>query len=367
MREFAIFLILFAVVVFIILVFRTIFGRSSKRQRPEVRRENANPMIKPGDHDWRARGAFNPAAIQDSTGRVHMLYRAVGGDGLSRLSYASSESGASIDDSLPYPVFAIENPRQNRDEDGPSGRIRHYDPVMYPSGGSWGGVEDPRMVSIDGTIYVTFNAFDGWDYLRVGITSISEDDFFHKRFTWSKPELISPKGKLNKNWMLFPEKINGKFAILHSINPKVQIEYVGRLEEITKGSRTIESTYGGGRPGKGWDTWVRSAGPPPVKTDRGWLVLYHAIDKRESHKYKLGAMLLDLKDPTKIIARAPSPILEPEMWYENDWKPGIVYACGALVKKGELYIYYGGGDKHVCAAHTPIKPLLDWMLKNKNA
>jgi predicted GH43/DUF377 family glycosyl hydrolase len=74
-------------------------------------------------------------------------------------------------------------------------------------------------------------------------------------------------------------------------------------------------------------------------------------------------MLLDLKDPTKVLYRAPAPILSPDMPYENDGKPGIVYASGSIIKDGKLIVYYGGGDKHVCAAETPLDPLLDWLVK----
>ena len=93
----------------------------------------------------------------------------------------------------------------------------------------------------------------------------------------------------------------------------------------------------------------------------GWLLLYHAIDSREPHKYKLGAMILSAEDPTKILYRSPRPILAPDMHYENDGKPGVIYASGAVVKDGELYVYYGGGDKYVCSAHTPMRELLNWL------
>jgi predicted GH43/DUF377 family glycosyl hydrolase len=74
-------------------------------------------------------------------------------------------------------------------------------------------------------------------------------------------------------------------------------------------------------------------------------------------------MLLDLHDPTKILYRSPSPILSPDMPYENDGKPGVVYATGMVIKDGILHIYYGGGDKHVCQSETPLKPLLDWLVE----
>ena len=108
---------------------------------------------------------------------------------------------------------------------------------------------------------------------------------------------------------------------------------------------------------------MRGAGPPPLKTDQGWLLLYHATDANDPGKYKVGAMLLDLNDPTKVLYRSPRPILTPLMNYENDGKPGVVYASGAIIKNNDLLVYYGGGDRHVCIAQTPVKILLEWLMK----
>ena len=74
-------------------------------------------------------------------------------------------------------------------------------------------------------------------------------------------------------------------------------------------------------------------------------------------------MLLDLTDPTKELYRSSAPILSPNAHYENDGKPGIVYACGAVVRDGELYVYYGGADKVVCVATTPLKAFLEALIK----
>ena len=116
-----------------------------------------------------------------------------------------------------------------------------------------------------------------------------------------------------------------------------------------------------------WHIHVRSAGPPPLKTERGWLVFYHAHDAHESHKYKLGAMLLDPADPTKILHRAAAPVLEPDLHYENEGKPGIVYACGAVEDEGMLYLYYGGGDRVVCAATAPLAEFVEALIEGERA
>ena len=193
------------------------------------------------------------------------------------------------------------------------------------------------------------------------------EDLKKGHWNWKKPRLISSPDQVNKNWVLFPEKINGKFAILHSLSPNIKIDYLDEIydEKSTKFIKSIPPS--GGRPDY-WDNWVRGAGPPPVRTDIGWLLLYHAMDKNDPNKYKLGCMILDINDPTIIIYRSPLPILEPDMHYENDWKPGVIYASGALIVDSpagdkDLVVYYGGGDKYVCVAKTPLKTLLDWMVQ----
>lgn len=320
-----------------------------------------NPIISPHSlHHWESVGSLNPATVMDDNGHVHLLYRAIGSDGISRIGYNFSEDGVHFDNRQSDPVFAMRNPRRKIKE--PSKR---FDPVMYPSGGSWGGCEDPRAVRIDGKVYVTFNAFDGWDFLRIAVISISEKDFFKRNWKWSNPILISPEKEVHKNWVLFPEKIRGKFAILHSISPKIQVDYVKKIEDFDDESQEIKSTFKQDGSRKSWDSWVRGVGPPPIKTKYGWLVLYHAMDHEDPNKYKLGAMLLDLDNPEKVLARSNQPLISPDKWYENDWKPGVVYACGAIVKDGILFVYYGGGDKHVCVATAPIDKFLADLIKQK--
>ena len=325
-------------------------------------RTYCNPILTPGDTPWAAEAVMNPAAVHLG-GRVHLLYRAIGMDGVSRMGYASSPNGIVFDDRLPYPVYVAQNPRNL------PGHLRRYSPMMYPSGGSWGGCEDPRMAAIDGRVYVTYNAFDGWDFIRVALISISEADFAAKRWRWSAPKLLSRPGELHKNWVLFPEKINGRFALLHSLHgpapDNVCIEYIDDLDAFDPTKDGFASPYHDSSPTHeaAWHHRVRGAGPPPIRTDRGWLLFYHATSESEGHRYKLGAMLLDLDDPTKVIHRASSPVLSPDERYENDGKPGIVYACGAVVRGELLHIYYGGADKVVCVATAPLAPFLDALIK----
>ncbi len=357
-------IILFVIIVTIFYFFKTKNGKSYKKYT--LIKAETNPILSPRSHLlWEKEGTFNPAAILLDE-KIHLLYRAVGGDGISRIGYAVSNDGINFGRNEPYPIFSIENFRNLKKEK------MIYSPIMYPSGGSFGGCEDPRLTNIDGVVHMTFNAFDGWNFIRVGLTMIDEKDFVNKKWAkWSKPTLISPPNEIHKNWVLFPEKINNRFAVLHSISPKIEIEYRNDLKTIGVSEPFINSRIAGQRyeDKKTWESRVRGAGPPPLKTDKGWILLYHANQDIEPHKYKLGIKLLDLQDPTKILASGIFPILEPDTWYENDWKPGIIYACGAIIKKDNnrdsLYVYYGGGDKHVCVAYTDLETLLSWLIKNE--
>lgn len=337
-----------------------------------LRRSSQNPILRPGKNFWTAEAVMNPAAVV-LAGRTHLIYRAIGMDGVSRLGYASSADGIVFDKRLPYPAYVAQKPRAMAGH--ATIRPEHekkYSQILYPSGGSWGGCEDPRMVTLDGRVYVTFNMFDGWDFIRVATISIAEEDFLAEQFwKWDGPHVLSRPGELHKNWVLFPEKINGKYAILHSIAPNVEIAYRDSIEDIGITEPFIKSWVGSRdslpvREGH-WDSSVRGAGPPPIRTDIGWLLFYHAIDDRDPGRYKLGAMLLDLIDPTKILYRSRTPILAPDEDYENRGKPGIVYACGAVVRDGTLYIYYGGADKVVCVATAPLNSFLKALTEGSQA
>ena len=341
--------------------FRTKVAKVLHLKYPVLARPPQNPILKPGASPWTAEAVMNPAAILID-GRTHLIFRAIGMDGVSRLGYASSADGITFNEVFPYPIYATRNPG------GTSKPERRYSPVLYPSGGSWGGCEDPRMVVIDGCVYVTFNTFLNWN-MSVSIIWMSEADFLAKRFDrWEGPYVIANTNR-EKNWMLFPEKIGGRFAVLIGIidpdKNRVHIEYTDDLKTLSQGKfETIDPQKVPDKP-IAWHVHVRSAGPPPIKTDRGWLVLYHAHDAQEGSRYKLGALLLDLDDPTKVTHRANMPVLASDAPYENDGKPGIIYACGATVHDGILYVYYGGADKVTCVATAPLDAFLDALVRDE--
>lgn len=323
----------------------------------------SNPIITPHPHnEWESEAVFNPAVFTDDEGVVHILYRAMGGDGISRVGYAQSIDGVSFAKRLNYPIFEPSLGFGRADSKMYRGPVA-YTPGYYTSGGGWCGAEDPRVVKIEDTIYMIYVAFEGWHSVRIAITSISNQDFKRGHWKWKKPILISPPGEVHKNWVLFPEKIKGKYAILHGISPKILVDYIDDLDNFDDSKYIKSSPPKGGRD-LHWDNKVRGAGPPPIRTRLGWLLLYHAMDRFDPNKYKLGAMILDIGNPTKVLYRSATPILSPDMHYENDGKPGVVYNSGAIIKGDDLYVYYGGGDKVICVATTKLEDLLDHLVNS---
>lgn len=334
--------------------------RSRSARKVVLERHESNPIISPRPHHtWESKATFNPAALSEN-GSVHLVYRAIGDNDVSVLGYARSSDGLHIDERLTRPIYT-DMPKRGE------GKVSHEEKIQYSSGGGWsGGCEDPRLTKIGDKVHMLYTAFDGWGSLRIALTSIKLDNFRNKKWNWKKPVLISPPGEIHKNWVMFPEKIQGKYAILHSISPKILIDYFKDLDEFD-GSKYIKSQYEIKSPKKdSWDSWIRGVGPTPIKTPHGWLLLYHAMDKHDPGRYKLGAMILDLKDPTIIRYRSQHPVLEPDEDYENEgFKASVVYSCGATVKDGRLFVYYGGADTVVCVATADMDVFLNALMEKK--
>ncbi len=326
-------------------------GIGSLEKRPShLSRHHSNPILEPNpENTWEYDATFNPAALHLEN-KIHLIYRAIGAGGVSVFGYASSKDGFKIDERLSSPAFAAISFQ------GDPQKSEVLLSPQYVSGGSWVGCEDPRLTQIGERIYMTYVSFDGCNPPGVALTSISVHDFLQKNWKWERPMLISKAGEIQKNWMLFPEKINGKYVVLHSITPRIAVEYIDDLDQE---GLVIQSGKKPGEDNHRWDNIVRGAGAPPIKTDYGWLVLYHAMDRKDPDKYKVGAMILDHDDPTKILYRAAHPVLEPAEAYENNGaKSGVVYVCGAVIKEDVLFVYYGGADSVVCVATANIHEFL---------
>lgn len=325
-----------------------------------IKKFEGNPIIVPSEKNrWESKATFNPAVLH-AEGKVHLLYRAMGDGDVSVLGYMSSKDGFTMGKRLKNPVYFSSNTHANLNRV----KRKKIPSISYVSGGGLnGGCEDPRLTLIEDNVYLTYTSFDGWGSVRMALSSIPLRDFLKKKWDWKKPIMISPPGEIHKNWVLFPEKIGGKFAVLHSVNPDIHIEYLDDLD--FKEGNHINGHFSTEKNKDRWDSWVRGAGPPPIKTKEGWLLIYHAMDiYKDPDRYKMGAMLLDLKDPSKIIARTKEPILEPDMHYENEgWKAGVSYCCGATIKDDQLLIYYGGADKFSCVATADADKFIKTLLK----
>lgn len=329
------------------------------KQKGLLHKPSKNPLISPNSkNSWEAFTTFNPAAIFEAN-KVHLLYRAQGFDYRSVLGYATSHDGFNIDYKQPYPCFiptqAFEKSKKGK-----------FNP-NFVSGGGCEGCEDPRITKIDDRIYMTYVAFNGWHPPRVALTSIALTDFLDKRWLWTRPVLISPPNIVDKSACILPDKIGGKYVIFHRIFPNILIDFVDSLDfapgDYLKGRYKITP-----RSPLWWDSRKIGIGAPPLKTKYGWLLIYQSVDDKDASHYSVGAMLLKLTDPTQVLYRSSTPIIEPDQWYDNQgFKAGVVYPCGAVIIKDDLFVYYGGADSHVCVATSPLDKFLnDLMTTGKN-
>lgn len=211
------------------------------------------------------------------------------------------------------------------------------------------GIEDPRIVRLDGEYLVTYSAIS-----RCGVTSnlITTRDWktFARRGVLFVPD--------NKDICIFPERVGGRYVALHrpSVSmlgkPDVWIAFSDDLLHWG-GHECLMQTREGA-----WDSARVGCGPAPIRTPEGWLEIYHGSDDRN---YYLGAVLLDLADPRQVLARSAEPILEPEAPYEKEgFFANVVFANGHIVRPdGTLWIYYGGADRVMAGCEITVAEVLD--------
>ncbi len=302
-----------------------------------------NPILKPIEsHPWEAGAVFNPAAIYLKN-KVHILYRAFSRDNTSSFGYASAKDGVNIEERLPEPVY-----------------IPREDFEMKKKENGFSGCEDPRLTKIGDRVYVCYTAYDGINPPRVAVSSIKEKDFVDHKWNWSKPALITPAGLDDKDTCLFPEKFKDGYFVLHRIANEICGDYLDSLDfendMVDKCIRSFGSRI------NAWDSAKVGITAPPIKTKYGWLLLYHGVSKSHS-TYRVGAVLLDLKDPTIVLARSTDPIFEPEEFYEKVGDVNnVVFPCGMVVLGKDLYIYYGGADKVIGVAKMKLSIIVDALV-----
>jgi len=301
-----------------------------------VRREGA--ILEPiHEHAWESQAVLNPGVVKEGD-YVHMLYRAVEGVNFSTIGYAKLDEAGNLLERRPEPVIARTEPEEKQ------------------------GCEDARIVPFEGTYYIFYTAYDG---KNVRVSSASTRNFID----YEKHGIIIP-GVANKDAMIFPEKINNKIILIHRVEPNIQFAYFDSIDDMLSGDvgywteymKRIED-YTIMRPLFDWEYSKIGAGAPPIKTEKGWLLIYHGVDKNLI--YRGGAALLDLEDPARVISRLPEPIIEPARKYELEGDvPNVVFPEGTALFGNDLKIYYGGADKVIGMASININELLDALMEH---
>lgn len=320
---------------------------TSKKNPPSkglrLKKYSKNPIIAAKkENSWESRETLNPTATFEG-GKVHLIYRAIGEDNTSVLGYASSQDGFNFNERPDKPIYV---PRENFE--------KKASPELHS------GCEDPRITKMGKYFYMLYTAYDGKSPTKVILTSIKVSDFLAKNWNWEKPIVISHPERSNKNACLLEEKIKGNYVFFHRIGHCIWIDFVKNLS--FKNGRFL-----GGKiilwPRRGkWDNHKVGIAGPPIKTKEGWLLIYHGLSL-DDKKYRLGAVLLDLNNPEKVLNQLDYPILEPEEEYEKQGlRPDTVFSCGSVVVDKNLLVYYGAADQVIGVASINLKDLLKELL-----
>lgn len=296
-----------------------------------LKRSPMNPILQPDEtHSWESKAALNPGAFSTKE-MTYILYRAISPDNTSTIGLATTKDGVTLDERLPEPIYIPRAPFETKKIEGANS-----------------GCEDPRITRLGDRLYMCYTAFDGIGPPQVAVTSIAEKDFLKRSFAWTPPELLTPRGIDDKDACILPEKIGKKYLVFHRVGTDICGDYLDSLDfskdKVTKCIRVL------GPRSRSWDSVKVGIGPPPIKTKKGWLLLYHGIST--DHVYRVGAALLDLNDPTVVLSRSSDPLLEPQEEYEMKGVVNtVVFPCGLVEKKGTIYVYYGAADR-VCGVAT---------------
>ena len=303
-------------------------GAYSPRLGSFDRLNEGRPILSPQGDGFESAGVFNPAVVRDGD-RVVMLYRAQDKQGISRLGYATSADGVTFTRE-PAPVLGPE--------------------AEYERGG---GVEDPRLVKIDGLYYLTYTAYNGKDAQLALATSTDLR-------RWERKGVILPayKGRWNVNWTkagaILPQRIGGRYWMYYMADAKEARDRTGVAYSTDRVTWTeaLDHPVLPRRPGR-FDSRVVEPGPPPILTPDGVLLIYNGADDRLV--YRTGWALFDRDDPTRLLARSDQPLFEPLTdWEKVGQVPNVVFVEGLIVEPGRWLVYYGAADKYVGVASVAI-------------
>jgi predicted GH43/DUF377 family glycosyl hydrolase len=292
------------------------------------KRVSETPIVSPLGNTWESAGAFNPAVIVRD-GKFVMLYRAQNSAGTSRLGYAESSDGIHF--------------------------TRRREPVLSPEADyeKDGGVEDPRLVQIGGSYYLTYTGYNKKD---AQLCLAESKDLIH----WKRLGVIVPayKGTWNRAWTksgaIVPEKIDGKYWMywLGTAEDKTDQMGLSSSTDLVQWHEETETPVLPRRPGK-FDSRVVEPGPPPLTTPRGIVLVYNGADDRLI--YRTGIVVFDRRDPRKVLYRSGEPVFVPERaWEKVGQVPNVVFVEGMARKGSDWLFYYGGADKYVGVATAKL-------------
>lgn len=341
-----------------------------------ITRSEQNPVIRvedvaPSRPDFKVLGAFNAgvaqlgdetilllrvaeAPVTDSAGEVLVPRLNDAGTAVLVERYDKADSRYDFSDSRFIAQYgrtimltSLSHLRVARSKDGIRFDVEPQ-PALFPEHAleAW-GIEDPRVTRIGDVYYITYSAASAHG-VGVGLAETLDFRSFKRRGMMLAPE--------NKDVVLFPEKINGKYYALHRPVPKAFGAPEMWIAESPDLDHWGNHRFLMGLSPQGWDSARMGGGAVPIRTDRGWVALYHGADAK--HRYCMGAALLDLEDPGKVIARSRIPILEPEASYEVDGFFGkVVFSCGAMLLDGTVRMYYGAADEVMAVADIPLETI----------
>jgi predicted GH43/DUF377 family glycosyl hydrolase len=331
----------------------------------KLQKYEKNPILSPNNKNkWESLCVCNPGAWYEN-GKFYLLYRAAGEDPEHYIHWGLAES-----------------------KDGFNFQRVSNRPVFSPSadGPDAGSVEDARIVKFDDTFFITY-AYrpyppgQYWTFRPDEVLMVNSPPSAPQciRKNTANSGLLMSKnlktfkrlGRITKSNLddrdviVFPEKIYGEFVMLHRpkewIGPKYGVDFPAIWISFSDDLMEWDNDQ---LLAKGIFDWEKKIGgsAPPLRTEKGWLTLYHGVDTKGI--YRVGVMLLDLYDPARVIARAKDFIMEPEFEYEqNGIYNGCVFPTGNVVKDGILYVYYGAADKYCAVATCPLDDLLDYVLQ----
>ena len=287
-------------------------------------RLSTRPILSPQGSGFESAGVFNPAVIKQGAQFV-MLYRAQDKDGTSRLGYATSSDGLHFS--------------------------RRREPVLAPQADyeKNGGVEDPRLVRIGDTYYLTYTGYNKHDAQLCLATS---RDLIH----WKRQGILLPayQGRWNVGWTksgaIISQKINNQYWMyyLGTAADKTDQMGIARSTDLLHWTDALSKPVLPRRVGR-FDSRVVEPGPPPMINEDGILLVYNGADDRLV--YRTGWALFDKTDPTKLLARSDEPIFVPQQsWEKTGQVPNVIFVEGMVRERKRWLFYYGGADKYIGVA-----------------